>query len=335
MIPKVIHYCWFGKKSKSESIYKCIDSWKKHCLDYEIKEWNEDNFDININKYVREAYEKKKWAFVSDYVRLYVLYKEGGVYLDTDIEITQNINEFLIHEAFIGQEDNFNLSTALIGAEKGNAWVGHLLADYNNRGFVLEDRKLDLTTNVERITNLTKNMFTVEFKNEHIVVGENIHIYPKEYFSKLDIKRKNENYSIHHFNGSWLDSSMIKKDMIVYKNSYMTLNYIVKDMFNNNCMLIKFLKDRTFSVYGFGTIGQMFLKQCNEIGRTPEYIIDQNAASFVDYTILKETTDIVKSDILIVTPIMYFNEIYEQINKNNFKKIVVINEVYDKEILLY
>ncbi len=100
MIPKVIHYIWFGKGKKNELIEGCMKSWKKYCPDYEIKEWNEDNFDINSNQYVKEAYDNKKWAFVSDYVRLYALYNEGGVYLDTDCELLGNIDEFLANNAF-------------------------------------------------------------------------------------------------------------------------------------------------------------------------------------------------------------------------------------------
>ena len=100
MIPKVIHYCWFGKKPYNELMIKCMESWKKHLPEYEIIEWNEENFDININPYVKEAYNAKKFAFVSDYVRLFVLHKYGGIYLDTDVEVRKNIDKFLVHPAF-------------------------------------------------------------------------------------------------------------------------------------------------------------------------------------------------------------------------------------------
>lgn len=104
-IPKVIHYFWFGKKEKPPIYHKCIESWKKYCPDYEIKEWTEDNFDININPYVSEAYKKEKYAFVSDYARFYILYNYGGIYLDIDVEILKNIDEFLQEKVFMGFED--------------------------------------------------------------------------------------------------------------------------------------------------------------------------------------------------------------------------------------
>ena len=103
-IPKVIHYCWFGRGKLPKLAKKCIKSWKKYLPDYKIIEWNEDNFDINSNQYVREAYEAKKYAFVSDYVRLYALYNYGGIYMDTDVEVIKSLDEFLIHEAFSGFE---------------------------------------------------------------------------------------------------------------------------------------------------------------------------------------------------------------------------------------
>ena len=104
MIPKVIHYCWFGKKPLPPLAVNCIDSWKKFCPDYEIIEWNEKNFDINSNTYVREAYENKKWAFVSDYVQLYALYNYGGIYMDTDVQVLKPLDAFLNDQAFSGFE---------------------------------------------------------------------------------------------------------------------------------------------------------------------------------------------------------------------------------------
>ncbi|MEI3219550.1 MAG: glycosyltransferase [Lachnoclostridium sp.] len=100
MIPKVIHYCWFGRGKMPELANKCIESWKKYCPDYEIIEWNEDNFDINCCPYVKEAYESKRFAFVTDYVRLYAMYTQGGIYMDTDVEVLRNLDEFLIHQGF-------------------------------------------------------------------------------------------------------------------------------------------------------------------------------------------------------------------------------------------
>ena len=117
-IPKVILYCWFGRGEKPELAKKCIESWKKYCPDYEFKEWNEDNFDIHSNKYVEQAYNARKFAFVTDYVRLYALYYEGGVYMDTDVEVLKPIDEFLKHKAFSSFENNNTIPTGLMASEK-------------------------------------------------------------------------------------------------------------------------------------------------------------------------------------------------------------------------
>ena len=123
MIPKIIHYCWFGGNPLPPLALKCIESWKKYCPDYEIKIWDESNFDININKYATEAYEAKKWAFVSDVARLWVLYNYGGIYMDTDLEVIKPLDEFLYHKAFSGFEDEVNIPTGIIASEKNNNWI--------------------------------------------------------------------------------------------------------------------------------------------------------------------------------------------------------------------
>lgn len=122
-IPKIIHYCWFGGNNKPKSVRTCIDSWKLHCPDYEIIEWNESNFDINSNLYTKQAYDSKKWAFVTDFVRLKVLYDNGGIYMDTDIEVLKPLDIFLYHEAFSGFEWVDRIPTGIIGAKKHNEWI--------------------------------------------------------------------------------------------------------------------------------------------------------------------------------------------------------------------
>ena len=129
MIPKKIHYCWFGRNPLPESAQKCIASWRKYLPDYEIKEWNEDNFDINVNLYVKQAYESRKFAFVTDYVRLYALASEGGVYMDTDVEVLKTFDPFLHHHAFSGFENNNYVPTGMMASEKNGKWVTELLDD--------------------------------------------------------------------------------------------------------------------------------------------------------------------------------------------------------------
>ncbi|MBS5431255.1 MAG: hypothetical protein KHX75_09285 [Lachnospiraceae bacterium] len=129
MIPKIIHYCWFGRGKKSDLILKCIDSWKKYCPDYEIIEWNEDNFDVDFCDYSRDAYQAKKWAFVSDIVRLKVLYDNGGIYLDTDVELHSNFDDLLQYDAWFAQDDIRYINTGLgFGAVKGNELIGVILS---------------------------------------------------------------------------------------------------------------------------------------------------------------------------------------------------------------
>ena len=157
MIPKIIHYCWFGRNDKSPLAEKCIDSWEKYCHDYEIKEWNEDNFDINCCQFVKEAYATKKWAFVADYARLYILKEYGGIYMDTDVEVIRPLDDFLVNFAFAGIEHESNISTALIGSEANNPWITYLLTYYDNRRFIRLHGKCDTTTNVEIITKMTQD----------------------------------------------------------------------------------------------------------------------------------------------------------------------------------
>lgn len=129
MIPKVIHYCWFGKNPKSDLINRCIESWRKYCPEYQIIEWNENNFDVTCNAYVKAAYEDKKWAFVSDYARLYVVYHWGGVYLDTDVLLHRTIDELLVHPCWLASDDVRYIATGLgFGAEKGK-WLIKAMMD--------------------------------------------------------------------------------------------------------------------------------------------------------------------------------------------------------------
>lgn len=206
-IPKIIHYCWFGKNPLPEDTKKYIETWRKYCPNYEIKEWNETNFDVNKNQYVKEAYEAKKFAFVSDYVRLYALYTEGGIYMDTDVEVKKPLDIFLKHKAFTGFENETSPITGTMGAEKNNKWIEKLLKDYDNISFYKENGEIDLTTNVERITKTTKELYNVVLQSSYQDLGD-VTIYPFEYFCAKDwetgiINETTDTYTIHHFKSSW------------------------------------------------------------------------------------------------------------------------------------
>lgn len=213
MIPKKIHYCWFGKGPKNELAIKCIESWKKILPDYELKEWNEENFDITSNQYVKEAYEARKFAFVTDYVRLYALYHEGGVYMDTDVEVLKTYTPFLHHKAFSGFETDGNVPTGMMAAEQGSVWAKDLLDGYKNRKFILEDSSFDMTTNTFVITKYMLEKGLV-LNNTYQDIPDLCTMYPADYFCPKDhrtgkIKCSKNTVCIHHFAGSWLNHSFL------------------------------------------------------------------------------------------------------------------------------
>ncbi len=216
MIPKIIHYCWFGRGQMPELALKCIASWKKHLPDYELKLWNEDNFDINSNSYVKEAYEARKFAFVTDYVRLYALYNEGGIYMDTDVEVLKSLDDLLTLPAFSGYESNKTsmFPTGLMASAKGGVWVKEQLDYYTDRHFLKPDNTYDMTTNVQIISGImAKNGF--EFTGEYQVYKDDMHCFPKDYFcpktSTGVLKLTENSYCIHHFAGSWHEKTSMEK----------------------------------------------------------------------------------------------------------------------------
>ena len=201
MIPKKIHYIWFGKGEKNERVKHCIESWKKYLPDYEIIEWNEDNFDINYNDFTKSAYENKKWAFVSDVARLWVLYNEGGIYMDTDVEVYKPLDEFLNNEGFTGFEDVHYPVTATLGAVKGNPVIKMMLDYYNCIDFKLYDDWRDYIKYQETNTCIMSNIFSLlgidRDRNETQRI-KHFTIYPQSYFFTKD-----EGWTWHSFNGSW------------------------------------------------------------------------------------------------------------------------------------
>ena len=219
MIPKIIHYCWFGRGEKNALAIKCIESWEKVLPDYELKEWNEDNFDVNLYPYAKEALENRKFAFVTDVVRLYALYHEGGVYMDTDVEVLKTYDPFLHHHMFSGFETNWTVPTGMMAAEKGSIWAKELLDGYNDRKFVMEDGSFDMRTNTEVITEYMKNKGLI-LNNTYQDIPELCTMYPSEYFCPKDhgtgqIHCTKKTVCIHHFAGSWIEFS--KKEIILRK----------------------------------------------------------------------------------------------------------------------
>ena len=210
MIPKLIHYCWFGRNPIPKEYRKYMKSWKKHNPGYEIIRWDENNYDVTKNAYMHEAYKAKKWAFVSDYARLDIVYNHGGIYLDTDVEILKNLDDLLFNKAFIGiEQDNLQCNTGSgFGAIKGHETIRKLRDCYDNIRFLNEDGTYNLTTCTSLQTHwLSKHGFVRE--NQKQIVAD-ITIYPWEYFSANStsptgqIRKTDRAYSIHHYGFSWI-----------------------------------------------------------------------------------------------------------------------------------
>ena len=212
MIPKVIHYCWFGNNPLPEKTLKCIDSWKKYCPDYEIKRWDETNFDYKCCNYVMEAYREKKWAFVSDYARFKILYENGGLYFDTDVEIIRSLNKLIANGAFMGCEQwrgKMYINPGLgIAAEAGMRLFKRILEYYERESFLRNDGMSDTKTVCARVTEiLLKDGFIGTGYIEYV---DDIYLYPPEYFSPKDfetgrIKLTKNTVSIHHYDATWFE----------------------------------------------------------------------------------------------------------------------------------
>lgn len=210
MIPKIIHYCWFGRNPKPELMQRCIASWKKYCPDYALIEWNEDNFDLSQNDYAREAYAEGKWAFVTDYARLWIVFHYGGIYLDTDVELLKPLNALLHTPAFFGFEDTQSIATGLgFGAEKGNPVVGAMLDDYRDIHFRLLDGSFDQLPCPIRNTKSIAHLFPEHMDPTSIVNLTDAVLYPPEFFCPLSadgksLKKTKRTYSIHWYSATWL-----------------------------------------------------------------------------------------------------------------------------------
>ena len=211
-IPKKIHYCWFGKKEKPDIVKRCIKSWNEKLKGYEIIEWNEDNFDINSNKFVKEAYNSGKFAFVSDYVRVYALYNYGGIYLDTDVEVYKEFSDdILSNESFWGFEEKEFIATSTIGACKGNTLIKQFLDSYNEKSFLKADGSMDTLTNVAIVSEIMKSL-GIKLDGNYQKLEGIATVYPQEYFSPYDYincysKETKNTYTIHHYYKSWLPMS--------------------------------------------------------------------------------------------------------------------------------
>lgn len=202
MIPKKIHYVWVGGKPKPSKILKCMKTWRR-LKGYEIIEWNESNFDIDSHPFVRAAYDAKKWAYVSDYIRAWAIYHQGGVYFDTDILVLQPLDELLNNRAFVGYERSDYPFTAVFGAEKGHPLIKKILDYYDQ----LEVYQFDFeNNNTISVSNILINDYQCQLGNVEQVLDDDIHVYPDYFLCNPSL----QSYTVHVFMGSWLNKSKFR-----------------------------------------------------------------------------------------------------------------------------
>lgn len=253
---KVIHYCWFGGNPLSDLTKKCIESWKKFLPDFEIKEWNETNFDVNSCKFIKQAYEQKKWAFVADYTRFKVLEQYGGLYLDTDMEITKDISKYLEHDLFLGVEDSKMINAAVVWSkEKENKHIKNIIniyesmEEFNPNGDLYE-------MSVPRV--LTKYFTNYGFEKENdseiqVLDNESAYIYPMEYFYPLSYDHQHNKFTdkscmIHHFDATWI-SKMEKFKTEMKRKNMKWVVYIIDFFINSKNRIMSFINYKDISIF--------------------------------------------------------------------------------------
>lgn len=211
MIPKIIHYVWVGGNPKPKNIQRCLKTWRKHLQDYKIIEWNEDNFDIHENKYVEQAYQAKKWAFVSDYIRAKAVYEYGGIYLDTDVLVLEDLTSLLNNRAFVGFENKDNPFTAVFGAEKHHPLLKDMLDYYDDRDFTFDRADQLAGVNTVSVSDILKNKYGAKPNNQEQKLKEGIHVYPDGVLCNPSADSK----TIHVFTGTWMEGEKPLKRKLV------------------------------------------------------------------------------------------------------------------------
>ena len=216
MIPKKIHYCWFGRGEKPKLAKKCIASWKKCCPDYEIIEWNEDNFDVGKYPYAQYCLENKKWAFLSDFARLIIILEHGGIYFDTDVELIKSMDNLLNYEAFYGFENSEYVASGLgFGAEKGHNTVAKMLEEYAD--LRNEDGSFEFMGCPRLNTAALVKIGLIQNGKEQVVAGA--HIFPEDYFNPFDdptgrLNLTENTYSIHWYAKSWMSKKAVLRSKL-------------------------------------------------------------------------------------------------------------------------
>lgn len=254
MIPRIIHYCWFGGNPLPELALKCIESWKKYCPDYEIKRWDETNFDINCCEYVREAYEAKKWAFVSDYARFKILFENGGVYFDTDVELIKPIDDIVEKGSFMGLEESSEtyIATGLgLAANSGLGLMKEIIDDYHHSHFEKSETG-SYETVVARVTKIILRHGDICPDQINDVAG--ITVYPPDFFCPLnyytgELNITENTRSIHHYFASWVTPE--RRAILAIKKKMCNKGGIKKCIGNGTILVLKIIdKLKTVGIKG-------------------------------------------------------------------------------------
>lgn len=288
MIPKIIHYCWVGQQPKPKSVLYCIESWKKYCPDYEIREWNETNYDFTKIKYMQQAYLAQKWGFVPDYARLDIIYEHGGIYFDTDVELRANLDGILGKEAFFGFESSIEEKFYIncgqgFGASPHNETVRKLRDSYLEYSFQYPDGTLNLTPSPHLNTLVLENL-GLKRNNKSQIVGE-AYIYPSDYFcpkcfenGKITIT--SNTMSIHHFTASWMDEEIVREirhNQKIQNKFGMTIGnqYLLIESLLKKYGFLKLLKKGLINIYE--TVYKFWplylISASNNRSKNPEYVL--------------------------------------------------------------
>lgn len=221
MIPKKIHYVWVGGKEKPADIRRCMATWEKHLSDYEIIEWNENNFDIESHPFTKSAYAAKKWAYVSDYIRAYAIYNEGGIYLDTDVLILDDFEKFLNDRAFVGYENPDYPFTAVFGAEKGHPFLKSILDYYEGREFEFDSNDQMKVVNTKSVSDILIQDYGCQLGNKRQTLRDGIEVYTED----ILCNPSENSTSVHVFTGTWMDG---RKPLIRKINKFLKLRVTTK-----------------------------------------------------------------------------------------------------------
>lgn len=224
VIPKKIHYCWFGKNKMPKQFTDNIETWKRHCPDYEIIQWNEDNYDITKNDYMRQAYEAKMWGFVPDYARLDIINTHGGIYLDTDVELLKSLDQLLVYDFFCGFENINWVALGLgFGARKGNRIIKEMLHDYVSRQFINQDGTYNLVASPVYQTQVFERHGLI--KNGYAQMLDNGVVLSPEFLAPINSMGLGmptaNSFSIHQYAATWLNEEQLKdKELLIQKCKY-------------------------------------------------------------------------------------------------------------------